>query len=119
MLSLGTFPKVSLAAARERRDAARQQVAACRDPSDTRKAEKATRRRALGKQALLAAGKPLPGASELMAREWLTNVHEATVSAGHASGGGSARCPAAGAHAPPRGDRRAAAGRAGLISTRR
>jgi len=41
LLSLGTYPDTSLALAREKRDKARQQVAAGEDPSAIRKAEKA------------------------------------------------------------------------------
>lgn len=44
MLSLGTYPDVPLAFARERRDEARRLVAAGVDPGAARKAEKATRR---------------------------------------------------------------------------
>jgi integrase len=43
LLSLGTYPEVSLAQARERRDTARKQVADKIDPSQARKAEKASR----------------------------------------------------------------------------
>jgi integrase len=41
LLSLGTYPDTSLAAARERRDEARRQVQAGIDPSEQRKAQKA------------------------------------------------------------------------------
>ena len=41
LLSLGTYPEVSLADARERREAARKQVAAGIDPGEVRKAQKA------------------------------------------------------------------------------
>lgn len=41
-LSFGTYPEVSLADAREKREAARKQVAAGIDPGETRKAEKRT-----------------------------------------------------------------------------
>jgi hypothetical protein len=40
LLSFGTYPEVSLASARERRDVARKQVAAGIDPSVSRKEEK-------------------------------------------------------------------------------
>lgn len=43
LISMGTYPEVSLAKARERRDAARRQVAEGIDPSDTRKALKAAK----------------------------------------------------------------------------
>ncbi len=41
-LALGSYPEVSLADAREKRDAARKQIAAGIDPGETRKAEKRT-----------------------------------------------------------------------------
>jgi len=41
LLSFGTYPEVSLAGAREKRDAARKQVAAGIDPGEVRKAQKA------------------------------------------------------------------------------
>jgi Arm DNA-binding domain len=84
MLSLGTYPEISLKTARERRDEVRGQVAAGQDPSQQRKAE--TQAKALKAEAgrLAAAGKPGPGTFEFVAREWLATVHEAKVSAGHA-----------------------------------
>lgn len=84
MLSLGTYPEVSLKLARERRDAAREQVAVGTDPSAARKAEKAERTAAAEVAALVADGKPAPGTFEAVAREWLSTVHEVKVSAGHA-----------------------------------
>lgn len=58
-LSLGTYPEVSLAEARGRRDAARKLLAADVDPAEHRKAEKA-------------AGEARAGNSfEVVAREWL------------------------------------------------
>ncbi len=59
LLSLGTYPEVSLADARERRDAARKQVAAGVDPSSARKAEKTARAAALTNN------------FEAVARKWL------------------------------------------------
>lgn len=56
LLSLGTYPEVSLKQARERRDEARRQVASGVDPSASRKARKA------------AAGDP--ESFEVVAREW-------------------------------------------------
>lgn len=84
MLSLGTYPDVSLAQARQRRDDARRGAAAGADPSEARKAEKAERTAAAEAAQLAAEGKPAPGTFEAVAREWLTTVHEAKVSAGHA-----------------------------------
>jgi integrase len=43
LLALGTYPEVSLADAREKRDAARKQIAAGIDPGEVRKAQKATK----------------------------------------------------------------------------
>lgn len=43
LISLGTYPEVGLSQARERRDAARKQVADCIDPSQARKALKAAK----------------------------------------------------------------------------
>ncbi|WP_246795663.1 tyrosine-type recombinase/integrase [Burkholderia perseverans] len=57
-LALGTYPAVSLAQARERRDSAREQLAAGLDPSEAKKAGK--------RAAKLAAANSF----ELVAREW-------------------------------------------------
>lgn len=84
MLSLGTYPEVSLREAREKRDAARKLVAAGTDPSKARKSERAKRTAQREAEALADAGLPGPGTFEYVAREWLTTVHEAKVSAGHA-----------------------------------
>jgi integrase len=83
-LSLGTYPEVPLADARERRRDAFKRIAAGTDPSEARKAEKAGHLRRREAQALADAGKPGPGTFEHVAREWLVTVHEAKVSAGHA-----------------------------------
>jgi integrase len=61
-ISLGTYPEVSLAHARERRDQARKQVAVGVDPSESRKAEKAA---SLEIDANL---------FEVLAREWMANT---------------------------------------------
>lgn len=58
LLSLGTYPEVSLADAREKRDAARKQVAAGVDPGEVRKARKA---------AMVAIAE---NSFEIVAREW-------------------------------------------------
>lgn len=84
MLSLGTYPEVSLKAARERRDEARRRLAAGVDPSEARKAEKAERVAAVETARLHAEGKPGRGSFEAVAREWLETVHQTKVSAGHA-----------------------------------
>ena len=83
-LSLGTYPATGLALARDKADKARELVAAGVDPSDVRKADKvahADRRQAEKREA---AGLPGVGTFEAVAREWLTVVHQAKVSAGHA-----------------------------------
>jgi integrase len=84
MLSLGTYPETSLRDARDRRDAARKLIAAGSDPSAARKDEKAGRAQEREGQAMADAGLAGPGTFENVAREWLTTVHEAKVSAGHA-----------------------------------
>ena len=89
MLSLGTYPEVPLVLARERRDAARRMIAAGTDPSQARKAEKAARQQQQAEPEL-EAGQPGPGSFEVVAREWLTTIHEAKVSPGHANARASA-----------------------------
>lgn len=84
MLSLGTYPDVSLAQARKKRDEARELVAAGADPSEQRRADKAEQERAKLAADLVAAGLPGPGTFEYVAREWMATVHEAKVSPGHA-----------------------------------
>jgi integrase len=84
MLSLGTYPETGLRDARQRRDEAKRQIAAGIDPSDARKAEKAQKERVREAQDLAEAGLPGPGTFEHVAREWLTTVHLAKVSEGHA-----------------------------------
>jgi hypothetical protein len=61
MLSLGTHPDVSLKLARERRDEARELVAAGIDPSAARQAEKVQRAQEQDAQTLAAAGLPMSG----------------------------------------------------------
>ncbi|MBV8468710.1 MAG: integrase arm-type DNA-binding domain-containing protein [Burkholderiaceae bacterium] len=84
MLSLGVYPDVGLKDARERRDDAKRQVAAGQDPSTERKVAKAARVARAAVDRLVDEGKPVPGTFEHTAREWLTTVHQAKVSAGHA-----------------------------------
>lgn len=85
MLSLGTYPEVTLALARQRRDEARKLIADGIDPSERRKAEKAEKAQEAQAQALAEAGEPLPGSFEYVAREWMENVHGFKVSASHAN----------------------------------
>lgn len=72
LLSLGVYPEVSLAAARKRRDVAREQLAEGKDPGEQRKAEKAAR--------LLRAGNSF----EAVAREWHA-LQKPRWAAGHAA----------------------------------
>lgn len=83
-LAFGVYPDVPLADARRLRDEARRVLAAGGDPGEQRKLEKAVRTAAAEAQALADAGLPMPGTFEFVAREWLTTVHEAKVSEGHA-----------------------------------
>ncbi len=82
-LSLGTYPEVSLADARKRRDDARKLVAAGGDPSADRKAAKTARAIRAKDKALADAGLPGLGTFEHVARDWLKTVHEPKVSNGH------------------------------------
>jgi integrase len=84
MLSLGTYPETGLRDARDKRDEARKLIAAGGDPGAARKTDKAERAQVREALALADAGLPGPGTFEHVAREWLTTVHEAKVSAGHA-----------------------------------
>ena len=69
-LSLGTYPEVSLADARTRRNDARKLIAAGIDPSVQRKDDKAAQALKAEAQALADAGLPGPGTFEHAAREW-------------------------------------------------
>lgn len=84
MLSLGTYPEVSLADARGRRDEARRQLAAGENLSERRTQEKAERAAQAHRAALEEAGEPLPGTFEQVAREWMDVVHRTKVSTSHA-----------------------------------
>jgi integrase len=83
-LSLGTYPDTGLALARRKAAEARGHVAAGTDPSVARQAAKAAaqEQREVAKRA--ASGAPPLGSFEAAAREWLAQVHEHKVSAGHA-----------------------------------
>jgi integrase len=83
-LSLGTYPAVTLADARGRRDEARKLIAAGTDPSAQRKDAKHQRAARAATEKAVASGVGAPGSFEAVAREWLANVHEHKVSAGHA-----------------------------------
>lgn len=82
-LSLGTYPEVSLADARKRRDDARKLIASGIDPSEDRKATKVSRAMRARDKALADAGLPRLGTFEHAARDWLKTVHEPKVSEGH------------------------------------
>lgn len=84
MLSAGTYPEVSLALARERRDEVRRLVAAGTDPSEARKAAKAAEAARAEAARLAAAGLPGPGTFEHAAREWHAYMAPSW-SAGHAT----------------------------------
>jgi integrase len=73
LLSMGTYPDTGLKVARAKRDQARELLAQGVDPSDARRAEKATK------------SEQASNSFEAIAREWHTTVHLAQVSAGHAA----------------------------------
>jgi integrase len=83
-LSLGTYPEVTLAEARNRRLDARKLIAAGTDPADARKSGKAAVAAKADAKRLAEAGLPGLGTFENVARDWLRTVHEQKVSAGHA-----------------------------------
>jgi integrase len=83
-LSLGTYPAVTLAEARKRRDDARTLIAAGGDPSEARKADKIAQAARVEANRLAAEGLPGPGTFEHVARDWLATKHEPEVSEGHA-----------------------------------
>lgn len=73
LISLGTYPDTGLKAARERRDAARKLLETGVDPSEARRAEKASNSQGATKS------------FEAVAREWHATIHVAQVSSGHAA----------------------------------
>jgi integrase len=80
MLSLGTYPDVSLSEARTRRNAARATLTAGTDPSQARKTKKAAREHLEIQAVQIASGAPMLGTFEHVAREWLEQVHKPAVS---------------------------------------
>ena len=72
-LSLGAYPATGLKEARDRRSAASKLLAAGVDPSAARTAEKASR------------VESATNSFEAIAREWVTTIHRAKVSEGHAA----------------------------------
>jgi integrase len=73
LLSMGTYPDTGLKVARAKRDQARELLAQGVDPSDARRAERASK------------SEQASNSFEAVAREWHTTVHLAQVSAGHAA----------------------------------
>lgn len=70
LLSLGTYPGVTLAMARRRAEEARTLVIEGADPSDARKQAKTRVEQQREQERLIAEGKPLPETFEALAREW-------------------------------------------------
>lgn len=83
-LSLGTYPDTGLALARRKADEARKLLAEGTDPSDKRKAAKAEQAAERVAADRTERGLPDVGSFEAVAREWLADIHDHTVSAGHA-----------------------------------
>lgn len=69
-LSLGTYPAISLSAARQEAERARQLIAAGTDPSDLRQQAKHSAAKQRQIEALVEAGLPVPESFEAVAREW-------------------------------------------------
>lgn len=84
LMGLGTYPDTGLALARAKADELRKLIAAGTDPSEHRKGERAKQVQKADSQARAKRGEAEPGSFEAAAREWLTTIHEAQVSAGHA-----------------------------------
>jgi integrase len=82
MLSLGTYPAVSLALARRKAEDARRLVVEGTDPSDARKAARSKAAQEREVERLVAEGKPLPDSFEALAREWYS-VRSAEWSSGY------------------------------------
>jgi integrase len=83
-LTFGRYPEVSLRDARDCRDEARRLLSLGADPSAARKDAKAAALRLREAKDLDDAGLPPEGSFEAVAREWLSTVHVAKVSEGHA-----------------------------------
>ena len=85
MISLGTYPQVSLREARSARDAAKRQVHEGTNPSATRKSARTAALSEREAEKLRRQGKPLPGSFEYVARDWVSRIHSAKVSEGHSA----------------------------------
>jgi integrase len=84
LLSLGTYPDTGLAAARKKADDYRRLVAQGVDPSQLRKSARAQSQTVREEAKRADAGLPPSGSFEAVARDWLSTIHTAKVSAGHA-----------------------------------
>lgn len=85
ILSLGTYPDVSLGKARELAALARQNLVNGIDPGDARRESKNQHEARRAAEARAAEGQPALGSFQAVALEWLSEVHRATVSASHAA----------------------------------
>jgi hypothetical protein len=81
-LSLGTYPQVSLSDARRRAEEARRQVREGTDPSVARRQNRQAQQHERHIEQLVAAGQPIPGSFEAVAREWY-GKHESTWAPSH------------------------------------
>lgn len=84
-LSVGTYPTITLAAARQRVAAARKLIAEGRDPGEQRKADKQRGAALAEAREIEAAGGAPVGSFESVAREWLDKVHAHKVTDDHAA----------------------------------
>ena len=78
-ISLGVYPQVGLALARERADKARAQVAEGGDPSQERKDSRALTSARNEAERRVAAGNPATGSFEEVARRWFGKVEDGWV----------------------------------------
>lgn len=83
-LSFGVYPDVPLRSARDKRDEARRNVAAGVDPSEDRKKTRAAVVAAAEVDRLAAQGLPTPDTFQYVAEDWLSRMHEPSVSPSHA-----------------------------------
>jgi integrase len=81
-LSLGTYPAVSLASARQRADEARQLVSAGLNPSELRQKKRQSVHQQRVIEKLREAGLPLPGSFEAVATDWFSR-HAPSWAASH------------------------------------
>jgi len=81
LLSLGTYPDTGLAAARKKADGYRQLVAQGVDPSQLRKSARVQSQTMRQEAKRADAGLPPGGSFAAVARDWLSTIHTAKVSA--------------------------------------